>query len=183
MWDFVQIRPFSEVSEVHCCCSAKASLEYTGSTVKCPECVSAYWMYALLSLLFACSKFKPYSLNSDLLWSTSWILLQASTWSSCTPLQEHGWWSTVARVARKATLHSGSSPRRSPGSISPRHPSRLKSLWLHCSSSWKLQHLVWKVFNISLAGQEGTLLDVFFSALLDENTVAWLLCVAGALRS
>lgn len=108
-----------------------------------------------LFCLLAFPRFKPYSLNSDLLWSTSWILLQVSTWSLCTPLQEHGWWSTVPRVARKAFLHSGSSPRRSPGSISSRHPSWLKSVWLHSSSSSKLQHLVWKCFNISLAGQEG----------------------------
>lgn len=141
-----------------------------------------------LFCLLAFPRFKPYSLNSDLLWSTSWILLQVSTWSLCTPLQEHGWWSTVPRVARKAFLHSGSSPRRSPGSISSRHPSWLKSVWLHSSSSSKLQHLVWKCFNISLAGQEGNTffffwLDLFFSALLDEKMVAQLLVVAAALRS
>lgn len=103
--------------------------------------------------MFSCSQCSSYSLKCDLLWSTSWILLQARRWSSCTPLQEHGEWSTVPRVARKAILHSGSAPKMSPGSISLRHPSRLKSFSLHCSSS-KLQHLLWKVFNISLVNKK-----------------------------
>lgn len=158
MWDFAQIHQFWGGSKVHCCL-AKTSLK---------KCIEVLWMcFQQWNInIFSCSQCSPYSLKCDLLWSTSWILLQARRWSSCTPLQEHGEWSTVPRVARKAILHSGSVPRMSPGSISLRHPSRLNSFSLHCSSS-KLQQLVWKVFSISLVKKR----KVLFIAceLLAEN--------------
>lgn len=143
---------------------------FKGSLLLCQDvtekkCIEVLWMCLQQwnINMFSCSQCSSYSLKCDLLWSTSWILLQARRWSSCTPPQEHGEWSTVPRVARKAILHSGSAPRMSPGSISLRHPSRLKSFSLHCSSS-KLQHLLWKVFNISLVKKK-----IFLSMLPAEN--------------
>lgn len=147
MWDFAQIHQFWGVSKARCC-FAKTSLKKK----KCREVLRMCFQQWNINM-FSCSQCSSYSLKCDLLWSTSWIRLQARRWSSCTPLQEHGEWSTVPRVARKAILHSGSAPRMSPGSISLRHPSRLNSFSLHCSSS-TLQHLVWKVFNISLVNKK-----------------------------
>lgn len=92
----------------------------------------------------------PYSPKCDLLWNTVWILLHFRRCSPCSPLHEHGRCSGVPTVAKNAALHSESVPRMRNGSISAQHSPCPRSLSLH-SASPELQHLIWKVFNLSLS--------------------------------
>lgn len=134
--------------------STSGSLEglFQGSTEIWVQGKKGNWnaLKSFLWTLWTAYRLKPYSPKCDLLWNTLWILLHFRRCSPCSPLHEHGRWSGVPTVAKNAALHSELVPRMRDGSMSAQHSPCPSSLSLH-SASPELQHLIWKVFNLSLS--------------------------------